>query len=168
LVGDPEKLQAIEAGPALRSIHERHGGVEITQVRRQHEDWQREATRHLATGRTPQALHAYYDHGHVHEADTREDARTALVDRWDTDRVDNPDASRLILTHTNDEVLALNAQARDRLKARGELGDDVAIKVERGERTFAVGDRVLFLKNERGLDDQDGVKYGTMGTAESV
>jgi hypothetical protein len=72
------------------------------------------------------------------------------------------------LTHTNDEVLALNAQARDRLKARGELGDDVAIKVERGERTFAVGDRVLFLKNERGLDDQDGVKNGTLGTAESV
>ena len=27
LVGDPEQLQAIEAGAAFRSIHERHGGA---------------------------------------------------------------------------------------------------------------------------------------------
>ncbi|MFT4076580.1 MAG: Ti-type conjugative transfer relaxase TraA [Asticcacaulis sp.] len=168
LVGDPEQLQAIEAGAAFRSIHERHGGVEITQVRRQHEDWQRDATRHLATGRTTQALHAYYDKGHVHEAETREDARKEMVDRWDKDRVDNPEASRLILTHTNEEVQALNLLARDRLRARGELGEDVEVKVERGERSFAPGDRVLFLKNERGLDDQGGVKNGTLGTAEAV
>lgn len=43
LVGDPEQLQAIEAGAAFRSIAERHSHVEITQVRRQHEDWQRDA-----------------------------------------------------------------------------------------------------------------------------
>ncbi|ESQ90247.1 Ti-type conjugative transfer relaxase TraA [Asticcacaulis benevestitus] len=165
LVGDPEQLQAIEAGAAFRAIHERHGGVEITQVRRQHEDWQRDATRHLATGRTTQAVYAYFDHGHVHEAETREDARKELVKRWDKDRIDTPEASRLILTHTNDEVQALNALARDRLKARGELGDDVDIKVERGDRTFAAGDRVLFLRNERGLDDKGGVRNGTLGTA---
>lgn len=32
LVGDPQQLQSIEAGAAFRSIHERHGGVEITEV----------------------------------------------------------------------------------------------------------------------------------------
>jgi Ti-type conjugative transfer relaxase TraA len=35
LVGDPQQLQAIEAGAAFRSIHERHGGAEIAEVRRQ-------------------------------------------------------------------------------------------------------------------------------------
>ncbi|MBS0474328.1 MAG: Ti-type conjugative transfer relaxase TraA, partial [Proteobacteria bacterium] len=49
LVGDPQQLQAIEAGAAFRAIHERHGGVEISEVRRQHEGWQQDATRHLAT-----------------------------------------------------------------------------------------------------------------------
>lgn len=168
LVGDPEQLQAIEAGAAIRSIHERHGGIEITQVRRQREDWQREATRHLATERTTQALHAYNDHGHVHEAVSREEARHDLVERWDKDRIAHPDASRLILTHTNDEVQALNILARERRKERGELGDDIDIKVERGDRSFASGDRVLFLRNERGLDEHGGVKNGTLGTAESV
>ena len=50
LVGDPEQLQAIEAGAAFRSLAERHGAIEITQIRRQGEDWQRDATRQLATG----------------------------------------------------------------------------------------------------------------------
>jgi ATP-dependent exoDNAse (exonuclease V) alpha subunit len=45
LVGDPEQLQAIEAGAAFRSIAERHGAAEITEVRRQREDWQKDATR---------------------------------------------------------------------------------------------------------------------------
>jgi ATP-dependent exoDNAse (exonuclease V) alpha subunit len=59
LVGDPEQLQAIEAGASFRSIAERHGAVEITTIRRQSEDWQRDATRQLATGRTDEALTAY-------------------------------------------------------------------------------------------------------------
>src|SRR3546814_6064904 len=44
LVGDPEQLQAIEAGAAFRSLAERHGAAEISEVRRQHEDWQKDAT----------------------------------------------------------------------------------------------------------------------------
>jgi ATP-dependent exoDNAse (exonuclease V) alpha subunit len=35
LVGDPEQLQAIEAGAAFRSLTERHSHVEIAEVRRQ-------------------------------------------------------------------------------------------------------------------------------------
>jgi ATP-dependent exoDNAse (exonuclease V) alpha subunit len=46
----------------------------------------------------------------------------------------------------------------------GDLGEDVRVKVERGGRNFAAGDRVMFLQNERGL----GVKNGTLGTVEQV
>ncbi|RYY24579.1 MAG: Ti-type conjugative transfer relaxase TraA [Sphingomonadales bacterium] len=164
LVGDPEQLQAIEAGAAFRSIAERHGSVEITGVRRQHEDWQRDATRYLATVRTGEAIEAYREHDAVHAAATRDEARGALIDRWDRDRIGNPDASRIILTHMRDEVQALNGAARDRLRIAGALGEDVTIATERGAREFASGDRVMFLKNERSL----GVKNGTLGTVESA
>jgi len=164
LVGDPEQLQAIEAGAAFRSISERHGAAEITEIRRQREDWQREATRALATGRTPEAIGAYREHGMVHGAETRDQARTALVEGWDRQRQAEPTKSRIILTHTNAEVLALNGEARERLRATGDLGDDVAVKVDRGERQFASGDRIMFLRNEREL----GVKNGTLGTVERV
>ena len=164
LVGDPQQLQSIEAGAAFRSIFERHGGAEIGEVRRQREDWQRDATRDLATGRTGDAIHAYDSHGMLHEAASRERARDDLIDRWDRDRQASPDRSRIILTHTNDEVRALNEAARERMREAGDLGDDVRLVVERGERGFASGDRVMFLQNERGL----GVKNGTLGTIEQV
>ncbi|MEF2546393.1 Ti-type conjugative transfer relaxase TraA [Aurantimonas sp. E1-2-R+4] len=164
MVGDPRQLQSIEAGAAFRSIHDRHGGAEISEVRRQRNDWQRDATRDLATGRTGNAIHAYDRHGMVHEAPAREQARDDLIDRWDRDRQAEPDRSRIILTHTNAEVRALNEGARERMRDAGDLGEDVRVAVERGARSFASGDRVMFLQNERGL----GVKNGTLGTIVEV
>ena len=164
LVGDPEQLQAIEAGAAFRSIAERHGAAEITEVRRQRDDWQKDATRALATGRTGEALHAYESRGMVQAADTREAARGELVDGWDRQRQAEPEKTRIILTHTNAEVRSLNEDARDRMRASGGLGPDVGVTVERGRREFASGDRIMFLRNERGM----GVKNGTLGTLEQV
>ena len=164
LVGDPEQLQAIEAGAAFRSIAERHGGVEITDIRRQRADWQRDATRQLATGRTAEAVRAYDEAGYVHAAPSREQASADLIDRWDRGRQAYPGASRMILTHTNDAVHDLNLAARDRLRAAGDLGDDITIVAECGRRDFAAGDRIMFLKNERSL----GVKNGSIGTLQNL
>lgn len=164
LVGDPEQLQAIEAGAAFRAAAERHGAVEIMDIRRQHEEWQRHATRWLATGRTGEAIAAYDRTGHVHVADTREDARAALIERWDRDRQLSPGESRIILTHTNDEVRALNEEARGRMRDAGALGEDIVFKAERGQRLLATGDRIMFLKNERSL----GVKNGSLGSVRQV
>jgi Ti-type conjugative transfer relaxase TraA len=164
LVGDPEQLQAIEAGAAFRSLAERHGAAEITEIRRQHEDWQRQATRALATGRTGEAIHAYESQGMVRAADTREAARVELMDGWESARQADPDKSRIILTHTNAEVQELNSEARSRMRAAGELGEEVGLSVERGRRDFATGDRIMFFRNDRGL----GVKNGSLGTLERV
>jgi ATP-dependent exoDNAse (exonuclease V) alpha subunit len=142
----------------------RDAGAKITEIRRQREDWQRDATRALATGRTGEAIHAYDGKGMVHAADTREQARGELVDGWDRQRQAEPGKSRIILTHTNAEVRELNEEARGRLRATGDLGDDVTFSADRGTRAFARGDRLMFLRNERSL----GVKNGTLGTIEQV
>jgi Ti-type conjugative transfer relaxase TraA len=162
MVGDVQQLQAIEVGAAFRLLAQAHGAAEIGEVRRQSVEWMREATRAFACQRTSEALAAYADHGMVHADDTRDTARAALIDRWDAGRRAEPDASRIILTHTNKEVEMLNRAARERLHEQGELGIDVAIQTERGLRAFAERDRILFLKNERDL----GVKNGTLGTLE--
>jgi Ti-type conjugative transfer relaxase TraA len=164
LVGDPQQLQAIEAGAAFRAIAERCPHIEITEVRRQQESWQRDATKDLASGRTAEALQSYRDHDAIQPALTRAQAREELIDRWDKDRLQNPDSSRIILVHTNDERHALNREARERLKLAGELGEDISLKLEIGERDFAVGDRVMILKNDRGLD----VKNGMLGELTQV
>src|SRR4051812_156085 len=82
LVGDPEQLQAIEAGAAFRALSERHGAAEITHVRRQHQAWQREATKELATERTAAALERYEQAGMVHAHATKDEAKAALVAGW--------------------------------------------------------------------------------------
>jgi Ti-type conjugative transfer relaxase TraA len=98
LVGDPEQLQAIEAGAAFRSLTERHADAEVRNIRRQREGWQQDATGHLATGRTGEALEAYSANDMVHAAQTREDARADLVEGWNKDRTAAPDKTRIILT----------------------------------------------------------------------
>ena len=55
-------------------------------------------------------------------------------------------------------------RARAVRQAAGELGEDYRVQTERGERVFAAGDRVYFLRNERGL----GVKNGTLGTVARI
>jgi len=164
LVGDAQQLQSIEAGAAFRVLAENHGAVEITEVRRQRQDWQRDATRQLATGRTAEALRVYQEKGMIRGAATREEARAALVAGWDADRRGNPAQSRLILSHTRDEVRALNDLARDALKRDGTLAAEIAVKTASGERLFAENDRIMFLRNERDL----GVKNGSLATIERV
>ena len=175
LVGDAEQLQAIEAGAAFRAVTERVGSVEITTVIRQQEAWQREATRELATGRTTAALARYEMAGMVQASSTREEARTALVAGWDAARQERGKASQMILAYTRDDVRALNELARARMRITGDLhGADQVVATERGERAFAVGDRILFQRNERGLGgDGHGrggaaVKNGTLGTVLEV
>ena len=95
----------------------------------------------------------------MHAAETREEAREALIEGWDKSRQANPDASRIILVHTNDERRSLNDLARERLKLAGELGDEISLKLDIGTRDMGLGERVILLKNDSGL----GVKNGMLG-----
>jgi Ti-type conjugative transfer relaxase TraA len=165
LVGDPEQLQAIEAGAAYRAIAEEVGFVELTEIRRQKESWQQEATKDFASSRTTDGLSAYERHDNIHTFDTKAAAMTRIVEQWDEVRSQSPDKSQLILAYTRDDVRTLNDQARAMRHAQGELGKDYLIETARGERTFAEQDRVYFLRNE---NRELQVKNGTLGTIEKI
>jgi Ti-type conjugative transfer relaxase TraA len=164
LVGDAEQLQAIEAGAAFRAIADRVGVMSITEPRRQQVDWQREATKELATARTAMALDRYEGAGMVHRHATREAARAGVIAAWQAVRQQSPLQSQLILAHERVDVRALNEAARAVRRAAGELGPDQVLQTEAGPLAFAGGDRIYFLRNERGL----GVKNGTLGTLERI
>ncbi|MGO7259266.1 AAA family ATPase, partial [Rhizobium brockwellii] len=59
LVGDAMQLQPIQAGAAFRAITERIGFAELAGVRRQHQQWAREASRLFARGEVEQGLDVY-------------------------------------------------------------------------------------------------------------
>ncbi|NTF23127.1 Ti-type conjugative transfer relaxase TraA, partial [Agrobacterium rubi] len=190
LVGDHEQLQAIGAGSPFRAIVERIGSVELSQIRRQTQDWQRQASVAFATHRTGDGLAAYAEQGSVQFADDRNQAREKLVADYLADLNQHPSASRIALAHRRVDVRAINDGIRDALQAKGLLAkgdgkipgnhEDATVDVtpnliahtdrERvyqtvnGKRSFARGDRILLLENNRDL----GVKNGMLGTVEAV
>lgn len=187
LVGDHEQLQAIGAGSPFRAIAERIGAVELSEIRRQKEEWQRQASIAFATHRTGEGLSAYAERGQVHFAENREGAREALVRDYLADRDARPEGSRVALAHRRIDVRAINDAVRSALQARGDLakaapGDfeqgiregqgqgadsvnrEIVYQTNDGKRGFAPGDRIVLLENNGDL----GVKNGMLGTVTAV
>lgn len=163
-IGDPQQLQAIEAGAAFRAISEQTGYLELTEIRRQQEPWQQEATKKFALRYTQEALDLYEQHGCIHVFETQDIAKSALVERWDDARIDYPDKTQIMLSYTNRDAQELNGMARDYRRKNNELGEDQELKTESGNKNFAINDRIYFLRNNRSL----GVKNGTLGTIENI
>lgn len=164
LVGDPQQLQAIEAGAAFRAIAQRYPYVELTDIRRQHETWQKEASKELALGHVEKALNRYQRHDNLHHFTTKEEAREQLVQVWNDARNSHPEKTQIMLAFTRKEVQELNEQARALRRENSELGQDHLVQTERGQRQLAENDRIYFLQNNKEL----GVKNGTLGTIEKI
>jgi len=164
LVGDPEQLQAIEAGAPFRGIAAAHGVAELAQVRRQRQEWQRTATGQLASGKTGEALAAYQANHAIVAVERREDACSALLARWARDAKAEPDGAQLVLAFTRADVLELNTAIRTLRQQTGQLGESAEIATSQGAKAFSVHDRVRFMRNEKSL----GVKNGSLGTIEGI
>ncbi|MUZ76192.1 Ti-type conjugative transfer relaxase TraA [Agrobacterium vitis] len=175
LVGDHQQLQAISAGAPFRILAERLGHVELSEIRRQREGWQREASVAFATHRTAEGLAAYRDNGNISFAETGDEARAAIVQDYLADREQRPDGTRVAMAHRRADVRAINDAIRIELQGRGQLaqgnvpavGSDagaLTFQTNDGSREFAPGDRIVFLENSRDL----GVKNGMLGTVEHV
>jgi Ti-type conjugative transfer relaxase TraA len=121
LVGDHEQLQAIGAGAPFRAITEEIGHAELSEIRRQRVDWQREASVAFATHRTAEGLAAYQEHGDIRFSGTQEDARGEIVRDYLADRDERPDGTRVAMAHRRADVRAINEAIRTELQDRGVL-----------------------------------------------
>ncbi|MBA9031752.1 Ti-type conjugative transfer relaxase TraA [Rhizobium leguminosarum] len=169
LVGDHEQLQAIGAGAPFRAIAAQIGHAELSEILRQNEPWQREASVAFATHRTAEGLAAYQAHGDIRLGATREDVRAGIVRDYLADREQRPEGSRVAMAHRRADVFAINDAVRTALQdrfglARGAENGEFTFQTDNGKRAFAPGDRIVFLQNDRDL----GVKNGMMGTVAAV
>lgn len=156
LVGDPEQLQPIEAGAAFRAIADRIGYAELETIYRQREQWMRDASIDLARGNVGKGVEAYRANGKIIGAELKADAVSKLIADWNRDY--DPAKSTLILAHLRRDVRVLNELARAKLIERGIIEPGSNFKTVDGNRNFAAGDQIVFLKNEGSL----GVKNGML------
>jgi len=154
--GDDRQLASIERGGLFAELRQRHGSAEITEVTRQRIDWQRQAARDLAEGRTLEAVRAFAREGAITWSQTQDQSRERLVARWKADTAETPDATRFVFAYTNKDVDKLNAELRAVRRDRGELGEDHRFATKHGEAAFAVGDRVQFTDTLRAAKIYNG------------
>ena len=169
LVGDPQQLQSIEAGTAFQNLLDRHESASITEVRRQKTEWQRNATKALAKGNIAEALQVYRNEGCIHRGKNRTAAKKQLVTDMMRSYNVNRDTRRLVLAYTRKDVADLNELIKAEMVKSGAVSAEninTAITVNDGDieyqtkQDFAIGDRILFRKN----DTQLGVMNGSFGT----
>jgi len=170
LVGESGQLQPLDAGGAFRALGKSLGKATISKIFRQEENWQKEAVAHFRAGEAEKALFLYHQRGLLKLESSPSKINTKLVSDFVSQKLEKPGESSLILARTNEEVSALNQAIREQLKDKGLLSKEsdrqasVRVNKKNEERSFAVGDRVIFLKNNTKLK----VKNGTLGTITEI
>ncbi|WP_298967007.1 Ti-type conjugative transfer relaxase TraA, partial [uncultured Roseibium sp.] len=155
LIGDAEQLQPIEAGAAFRSLTGRTGYAELGTIYRQREQWMRDASMDLARGDVAKAINTYRANGHVVSMPLKDQVIKGMIDDWSADY--DPSKSMLMLAHLRADVFELNKLARATLIERGLIEEGHKFRTEDGERFFAAGDQIVFLKNDRDLNVKNGM-----------
>ena len=155
LIGDERQLQPIGPGAPFMELGERLGRAELSDVRRQNEEWARQAVKDMADGNSSDALKAFADRGFVTVSESRAESMQAAISAWRESGTRPEDT--LILAGTKKEVGTLNRLAQAARREAGELGESRASFA--GQAVFE-NDRVMFTDNRRTL----GVTNGSRGT----
>jgi len=155
LVGDHRQLPEIDAGGVFRGLHARGGAIELQENRRQGEGWERDALAALREGVAAPALAAYARHGRLVMEDTAGGVRERLIADWWHATQDPGGVEAVMIAARRDDVADLNTRARARMRAGQHLGNT---ELNVNGRVFAVGDRVVALRNARRLDVLNGTR----------
>lgn len=168
-VGDDKQLQSVEKGTPFRDLMSRTETVSLTEVRRQKEGWQREASEAIRNGEPAKALLEYQERGFVTHGSHWKTVQAKLVDHWVRDRTKDASKTQIIIAGTNELVSSINEEVRTNLKRLGVLSKDHRIKtsMKEGEEkvlSLSKGETIYFTKNSKKL----GVQNGSLGTIESI
>ncbi len=184
-VGDRGQLTPVEAGCPFTMASQHSEFTTLTTIIRQKQDWQKQATKAFGNGATKTGLSAYLDQQNIHfvksnesHADHRFHAKKKLIQDWVTFTLKHPNHKACILAHANKDVADLNTQARTYMRKMGVItgqefnftietikeGSFGKTRVVREERSFAVGDQIVFTGNNKSL----GVSNGSLGRIVSI
>jgi len=160
LIGDPHQLPAVGAGGLFAGIVEREGAVVLSENRRQHDPLEQDALARVRSGVGRDYLAYAVMRERLVVSDDQVTTRARLLaDWWQHARDDL--AGNVMLALRRRDVTDLNQLARQLMDTDGRLGKE---RLSLAEGEFAVGDRVICLRNNATL----GVTNGTTGTIDHV
>ena len=161
-IGDSGQLSSVQAGGWLGALTRRLGSEELRQVMRQRDPAERRALAKVHRGEPRTYLNLKRSRGELRMfagAEPGANAERALIERWARAR-QRHGIDVVMICRDNARRNRLNELARSRLHELGALGHDVEI----ASREWAVGDRIIARRNDRGRD----LDNGTRGTVAAV
>lgn len=162
LVGDQKQLQPIGPGAPFRAIAESIGRTELSFIKRQEVLWQRHASMELSQLKTKKAVQRYINKDKLEFTANNGQAFEQIASRYTSEVTEG--INSVILAAKNQEVDLINQAVRAKLKNKGTLSKDFLYETHLGEKAFAKGDKILFLKNDYKL----GVSNGESATVLSA
>lgn len=164
LVGEDKQLHAIEHAGALKYLSNPKiiGTTRIETIKRQKEQWARQAVADFRDGRVSEALKAHQERGLLNFGKDSEDTKQQLLKKWTDFRKLNPGKKWMVLAQKWADVNELNQSIRSILQTEGKLHqDEIEVSCAMGERTFttkfSIGERIRLTKNDyrRGFTNGD-------------
>lgn len=171
LVGDDRQLPPVGTGNFFSDAVQREAiaTAELTDIRRQQDPELLAAVREAVEGSPEKSLDILTRGGDIHEIKTPKGRVSAIVREY-MSLTDAERAETLILSAKNADRQRINEAIRAKLVEAGkvEQGKEYAVQPTKSgkmeARSFAKGDKIVFLKN----DIKAGVRNGTQGTIEKI
>ncbi len=171
LMGDDKQIASTGAGNPFRVFTKQLGAAELSQIKRQRNPEDRMAAMALREGRPAKAL-ASYEKRRILDFTDGKDLTSKTADAYAALRgeADAAPEDSIIVTSDRAAATALNAAARDRLKAMGLLGKDLPADPTTGAPAIAKGERVIFTRNAvvSRKGERQRVSQGTIGTITKI
>lgn len=147
-VGDDNQFKAISAGDCFRLFMKQKTVFELNEIRRQKEDWQKQASVEFSKLNVGTGLEMYEWRRNIHEvlSDIGKTIATEYINAEQKGTV-------AVLCSTNKECSEINKAVREIKKSRGELEEDI-LKI--GDSDFAKDDKIVFLENNKQFDVKNG------------
>ncbi|MCL4461458.1 MAG: AAA family ATPase [Nitrospirae bacterium] len=169
LVGDESQVPPVAAGNPIKTLKQELGYAELTENRRQRQEWQKDASREIRDGKVAEGIQKYLDKGMITIAKDRDEAIKETVEGFLARFDDGAPTKTLLTAYKRADVAELNA------RVRLEIGDFLTgPRVEttvrdrdgnsEGKREFQAGDRLYFKKNDKKM----GVMNGETGTLTKI
>jgi conjugative relaxase-like TrwC/TraI family protein len=184
LIGHTKQLQAIGAGSAFAYLYERAGKDEKAEIKTSQRqrgihahEW-RGFLEGVTSGKNKEVLQYLEKLGNLKLSEDGEDIKDSVM-AWKKNRdAGLRDDDNVLITNTNAKKKTLNDAVRV-INGQADRPDNVTIKTtgrdggSRGDRSFAPGDRVISLRNDKKLrikeaDDFQKIDNGAQWTIKSI
>jgi conjugative relaxase-like TrwC/TraI family protein len=152
LVGDPRQFAAVGRGGMFAHLVDKFEAVELDQVHRFRNRWERQASLRLRTG-DPAVLTDYQRYGRIHDGSQIE-MESEVINAWKEAR--DRGETVALMANTTETVHRLNQLAQQSRIEAGELKPTQrGLRV--GDQRLLVGDEVVTRRNDRQLRTHLGI-----------